>query len=1028
MLRCAKTIQEQIAASVSVAVTAKELYRYEEAYEYFMKVEMLEAQLNLSNLKRAETAICLANAASNVHSIPNARIMELFEKAESRAVTNTQKIDIYEAMLDFLRKTNAEEDMLKATEEKISEAKRMLEEEDKGDENTMRDEDANSDARSSFSDRWDEANDLMIIERCMAEASQRNVEERIKREKDKRINSYGETRLHEAARSDDQQYLKALIAAGYNVNARDEGGWTPLHEAIGALKLENVRLLLKAGANANLRSREGTLSAEGQPTDSGGLTPLMEACDRGSTAISDVLLQFGANVALKNTDDWTAVDFLRNAISVGMVDEEDISEAERLIRVMEDKLREANIPVSNTPPPKKLEMKGEKAAKSLTGMRQRSTLEQLSPDERNLREYRRMMCVLGRGSSHQHTTLNEAIPSAIDQPIHAEKAVDEILDVDEGLDTLLYGGEDGENSLKRTVIAHPSRSDCIDYAPTKQRDSFDESRHQNVNRERDNFIEEDILLTRRQISSRTRKRNSSPTVIRSSASKMARQRVIELPDSGSDEEPLVGSSRPADNAGRSRNEEDMLASTAVDESTEKLRSGVEKSSASSLMIPASSSHVRPLQTSIHSSCATSNTSMTQQPSTSSRLLLVRVAFMTDTGTRLKTKGIPFPSSSRVGDVRERCISEMRADGEFQSLSLFDGECELDDETPLELITDSSEQIVCRVCGWMPPSAAHIYSTKSTRVMYNILRALGDIFDGCLRLSEMNIGENTALITAMHAFAPHSLSAVQVDGNALSAEFIEAIAKMAADINQLSMNCCQLDSKSVRLLLEIGRNYPQLTDLSMSFNDLSSAAIPDNIASLVHACPILTSLHLASCNLGPSAMSQLVHAIAELHHLEDLDLSQNISVNSAHIAHILNSCSQLSRLNVAATAVTEISAKLNIVSKLCEVNLSLCELCGDAEPLFGWMLQCCDEIISVDLRATNITLLQLDTYCKGKGNKQPVTTLKLAGCAEVESDEGAFISMMKIVVTTDFGVRFELQEEFKNRIVAALPDSFAFCFV
>uniref|UniRef100_A0A0M3IPE1 ANK_REP_REGION domain-containing protein n=1 Tax=Ascaris lumbricoides TaxID=6252 RepID=A0A0M3IPE1_ASCLU len=322
MLRCAKTIQEQIAASVSVAVTAKELYRYEEAYEYFMKVEMLEAQLNLSNLKRAETAICLANAASNVRSIPNARIMELFEKAESRAVTNTQKIDIYEAMLDFLRKTNAEEDMLKATEEKISETKRMLEEEDKGNENTMRDEDANSDARSSFSDRWDEANDLMIIERCMAEASQRNVEERIKREKDKRINSYGETRLHEAARgddqqylkaliaavcfqifvlfvpeatqrnveerikrekdkrinsygetrlheaarSDDQQYLKALIAAGYNVNARDEGGWTPLHEAIGALKLENVRLLLKAGANANLRSREGTLSAEGQPT------------------------------------------------------------------------------------------------------------------------------------------------------------------------------------------------------------------------------------------------------------------------------------------------------------------------------------------------------------------------------------------------------------------------------------------------------------------------------------------------------------------------------------------------------------------------------------------------------------------------------------------------------------------------------------------------------------------------------------------------------------------------------------------
>uniref|UniRef100_A0A915AJP1 Uncharacterized protein n=1 Tax=Parascaris univalens TaxID=6257 RepID=A0A915AJP1_PARUN len=299
------------------------------------------------------------------------------------------------------------------------------------------------------------------------------------------------------------------------------------------------------------------------------------------------------------------------------------------------------------------------------------------------------------------------------------------------------------------------------------------------------------------------------------------------------------------------------------------------------------------------------------------------------------------------------------------------------------------------------------------VMHNILRALGDTVDGCLRLSEMNIGEDAALIRAMQAFAPRSLSALQVDGNALSAEFIEAVAKMAENISQLSMNCCQLDSKSVRLLLEIGRSYPQLTDLSMSFNDLSSAVIPDNVASLVHVCPTLTSLHLASCNLGLSAMSQLVHAITELHHLEDLDLSQNISVNSAHVGLILNSCSHLSRLNVAATSVTEVNAELNIVSKLHEVNLSLCELCDDAKSLFGWMLQCCDEITYVDLRATNISFVQLDAYCKGKGNKQPVTTLKLAGCGEVESDEGAFVSMMKIVVTTDFGVRFELEEEFKN---------------
>lgn len=59
---------------------------------------------------------------------------------------------------------------------------------------------------------------------------------------------------------------RSFIIQGYNLNARDEGGWTPLHEAVGALKLKNVRILVEAGANLNLRSNEGTISAEGERT------------------------------------------------------------------------------------------------------------------------------------------------------------------------------------------------------------------------------------------------------------------------------------------------------------------------------------------------------------------------------------------------------------------------------------------------------------------------------------------------------------------------------------------------------------------------------------------------------------------------------------------------------------------------------------------------------------------------------------------------------------------------------------------
>lgn len=37
------------------------------------------------------------------------------------------------------------------------------------------------------------------------------MEERVRLEKDKKINLYGETRMHEAARGNDPQYLKMLI-------------------------------------------------------------------------------------------------------------------------------------------------------------------------------------------------------------------------------------------------------------------------------------------------------------------------------------------------------------------------------------------------------------------------------------------------------------------------------------------------------------------------------------------------------------------------------------------------------------------------------------------------------------------------------------------------------------------------------------------------------------------------------------------------------------------------------------------------
>lgn len=60
------------------------------------------------------------------------------------------------------------------------------------------------------------------------------------------------TGLHEAVAESDIERVRELLAAGADVNARDEDGATPLHYAGGECATEIVRLLLEAGADVNV--------------------------------------------------------------------------------------------------------------------------------------------------------------------------------------------------------------------------------------------------------------------------------------------------------------------------------------------------------------------------------------------------------------------------------------------------------------------------------------------------------------------------------------------------------------------------------------------------------------------------------------------------------------------------------------------------------------------------------------------------------------------------------------------------------
>ena len=90
-----------------------------------------------------------------------------------------------------------------------------------------------------------------------------------------RVNN-GDTPLHWAVDRGHTETVRALIAAGADVNAQNERGYPPLHWAASRGHTETVRALIELRAEVNARDEHGS-------------TPLYRAAQFGHTEIVSLL-------------------------------------------------------------------------------------------------------------------------------------------------------------------------------------------------------------------------------------------------------------------------------------------------------------------------------------------------------------------------------------------------------------------------------------------------------------------------------------------------------------------------------------------------------------------------------------------------------------------------------------------------------------------------------------------------------------------------------------------------------------------
>ena len=106
--------------------------------------------------------------------------------------------------------------------------------------------------------------------------------------------------IHQAVGNGNIEAVKQYLAAGGDVNAKDDDGWTPLHHAAIWSHKEIAELLIAEGADVNAKDQKEERA------------PLHMAAYWGENDIVELLIAEGADVNAKDEDGKTPLDLATN--------------------------------------------------------------------------------------------------------------------------------------------------------------------------------------------------------------------------------------------------------------------------------------------------------------------------------------------------------------------------------------------------------------------------------------------------------------------------------------------------------------------------------------------------------------------------------------------------------------------------------------------------------------------------------------------------------------------------------------------